>query len=237
MNTGKKWLIGIAIFLGVGLIGGLMEALGVLPEDTNTTAPPPTAEPATSDTTTTATDAATPDEPFWPDQPTDGVWALVDWTDPDDVVPFGQTSPSINLCNRSQEESGDCDAVTVRIDSPPTFEPSGGIRDVVMTSTFTVERISARGDGHLSVMDLVDTIYLEPRFNSYSAGWDEVTGEASVECPQDDLPVGESMECRIRISADFDWVENSSWWLVRQYYLGTWPGQQEFDPATTAYEN
>lgn len=126
--------------------------------------------------------------------------------------------------------------MTVRIDGPPTLTRSDGLREVVMSSRFTVERIMDRGGLGHSAKDLVDTIYLEPRFNSYSDGWDEVTGEASVWCPEDDLAVGESMQCSVAIAAEYDWIENSAWWLVRQFYLGTWPSQQEFDPSNSVYE-
>lgn len=172
-------------------------------------------------------DDATSDGPFWPDQPTDGVWALPDYTDPERVVPFGEVSPLVERCFVAPGPSDECDAVTVRIDGPPSLEPGF---DVTMSSTFTVERVAARDkDFADTVMDLVGGMYLQAP-PSVMADWSEVTGGADVTCPQEDLAVGESMECTVSISADLDWVENSSWYLtVPRYHLGAWPGQQEFD--------
>lgn len=175
-----------------------------------------------------ATVEPTSDGPFWPAQPTDGVWALPAYTDPEHVVPFGEVSPVIERCFIAPGPSDECDAVTVRIDGPPTLAP--GV-DVSMSSKFTVERVATRDEEFAdTVMDLVGSIYLQAS-PSVMANWNEVTGVARVTCPQEDLAVGESMVCTVRVSAEFGWVENSSWYLtVPRYHLGAWPGQQDFDP-------
>lgn len=66
----KKWLIGIGVLLGLGLVGGFLEAIGVIDDE-------PAAQPTTQPPTTAASTApatATAEPPFWPNQPTDGVW-------------------------------------------------------------------------------------------------------------------------------------------------------------------
>lgn len=179
-------------------------------------------------------------EATWSQQPTDGFWALNPETDPSKVVAFGEASPPFGRCSMNDPSTGECDHFSIRITEAPNLEESRGwfARDVVLISKFSVERLSMWGDeGEFSALSQVEgRLWLEPAFSAYSAGWNEATGEGSVECPQEDVPVNGSMTCTVRIDLEYDWVENSAWELLREFWIGTWPSQQVFDPDSTLYD-
>ncbi len=183
--------------------------------------------PSEVDEPTPDSDSGATESEWWPDKPVDGVWELPDYADLNDLVAFGQASPDFGRCHMNDPDN-DCDYFTVVINEAPVLEPSDGARDTKLTTTFTVTRTSAWGE--YDARSQVDLIWLSPGGSpSIPNEWDEVSGKGRVQCPDDDVAVGRSMDCTVALDLSSEWVENSHWDLVGKFQLGTWPSQGEPD--------
>jgi len=161
--------------------------------------------------------ASEPSSVPWVNAPTDGVFEP-DWRGD---VSFGhRTSIPVSSYGPQGE-------YMFTIATPPILTTADGGKTVTMASTLKVERMYDRGFGG-GVTDQNYTFI--PGEDAPENRMDEAHGtHLGVECPDDQLHVGEAAMCTISFSAPASEIRNSHW-EINGIGVGTWPSQIAMKP-------